>query len=151
MKRFHLDKTLPGTYDAMDALDTLVAASPLEAPSRELIRVRTSQINGCSYCVDAHSHDALAAGEKIQRLLLLSAWKESGQIFNASERILLKMTEEITLIAEGGLSDETYNTAIELLGPQKTAAAMMTIIAMNAWNRIGVGTRMHPSVRKELL
>ena len=150
MNRFHLGKTLPGTYDAMDALDSLVAASPLEAPSRELIRIRTSQINGCSYCVDAHSHDALSAGESVQRVIMLSAWKEAGDIFSREERVLLAMTEEVTLIAENGLSDETYNAAIEVLGPQKTAAAMMTIIAMNAWNRIGVATRMHPSVRAVL-
>ncbi|HTI10865.1 MAG TPA: carboxymuconolactone decarboxylase family protein [Puia sp.] len=148
-KRINFNTVQPTAYDAMDALDQFVDASAIARPHRELIKIRASQINGCAYCVDAHSHDALKLGESLQRVLLVSAWREAGPLFSEEERLLFQMTEEITLIHEDGLSDGVYEKAIALFGEEKTAQIIMIIATINAWNRIGVATQLRPSVRKQ--
>ena len=149
-KRINFNVVQPLAYDAMDALDQFVNASSLDTLHRELIKIRASQINGCAYCVDAHSHDALGLGESLQRVLLVSAWREAGNIFSEHERTLFQMTEEITLIHRHGLSDETYSKAIELFGEETTSQIIMVIVTINAWNRIGVATHLQPSRRKKM-
>jgi len=150
-KRINFNIVQPKAYDAMDGLDKFVDESSLDRLHKELIKIRSSQINGCAYCVDAHSHDALKEGESLQKVLLISAWREAGNIFSPEEKLLFKMTEEITLIHQHGLSNETYEKAIEIFGAVKTAEIMMSIVAINAWNRIGVATHLRPPLRKKQL
>jgi AhpD family alkylhydroperoxidase len=147
-KRINFNKVQPTAYDAMNALDQFVDASSIPQLHKELVRIRASQLNGCAYCVDAHTHDALQLGEPVQRVLLVSAWREAGNLFSAEERLLFQMTEEITLIHQHGLSDATYEKAIELFGEEKTAQLIMLIVTINAWNRIGVTTQLRPAVRQ---
>ena len=148
-KRINFNNVQPAAYDAMDALDEYINQSALDKLHRELIKIRASQINGCAYCVDTHSHDALKLGESLQRVLLVSAWREAGDHFSGEERLLFQMTEEITLIHRHGLADETYSKAIELFGEEKTAQIIMAIVTINAWNRIGVATQLSPALRKK--
>src|SRR5258705_7383019 len=101
-KRLDFNNVQPAAYDAMDALDQYIDRSSIEKPHREFIKIRASQINGCAYCVDMHSHDALKPGESLQRVLLISAWREAGDLFSEEERLLFQMTEEITLIHRHG-------------------------------------------------
>ena len=150
-KRINFNHVQPKAYDAMDALDKFLDEISINAIHKEFIKIRASQINGCAYCVDAHSHDALKLGESLQRVLLVSAWKEAGNIFSEEERLLFQMTEEITLIHQHGLSDETYSKAIEVFGEDKTAQIIMAIVTINAWNRIGVSTQLKPPHRKRNL
>lgn len=147
-KRINFNIVQPTAYDAMDSLDKFVKDCSLEPRYKELIKIRASQINGCAYCVDAHSHDALDLGESVQRVLLVSAWREAGNLFSENEQMLFKMTEEITFIHEHGLSEETYRQAIETFGEEKTAEIIMVIVTINAWNRIGVATQLRPSIRR---
>jgi AhpD family alkylhydroperoxidase len=150
-KRIDFNEVQPGAYDAMDALDRFVNESSVDKIHRELIKIRASQINGCAYCVDAHSQDALKLGVPVQKVMLVSAWREAGDIFSEEERTLFEMTEEITLIHQQGLRDETYSRAIVLFGEEKTAQIIMAIVTINAWNRIGVATELHPAKRKNLV
>jgi AhpD family alkylhydroperoxidase len=145
--RLNFTTVYPSAYKAMDALDQYVHNSTIDKSHQELIRIRASQINGCAFCVDMHSRDARKSGETEQRVYLVSAWKEAGDIFSEEERLLLQMTEEITLIHQSGLSDAIYEKAVALFGEQRTAQIIMAIITINAWNRIGVSTRMHPPKR----
>jgi len=147
-KRINFNNVQPAAYDAMDALDQYIDRSSIDRLHREFIKIRASQINGCAYCVDMHTHDALKLGESLQRVLLISAWRESGDLFSEEERFLFQMTEEITLIHRHGLSDETYSKAIKLFGEERTAQIIMAIVTINAWNRIGVATQLNPSLRK---
>ena len=147
-QRVNINSVEPAAYTAMDALDNYVSNSIIEAQQQEFIRIRASQINGCAYCVSTHSKDARKAGATDQRVYLVSAWREAGNIFSEEERLILLMTEEITLIHEHGLSDDTHERAINLFGEQRTAQIIMAIISINAWNRIGVATRMKPPVER---
>lgn len=139
-------KVQPAAYKAMAELDKFVLDSGIDKLQRELIKIRASQINGCAYCVNYHSKDALKLGENPQRIFLINVWRESGTIFTEEEQLLFAMTEEITLIHQHGLSDALYDKAIQLFGEEKTAQVIMAIITINAWNRIGVGLNKHPEL-----
>jgi AhpD family alkylhydroperoxidase len=144
--RFLMGKVQPEAYKAMNVLDKYVASTSIDRRLQEIIRVRASQINGCAYCVNHHVRDARKLRETEQKMHLVSVWKEAGDFFSEEEKLLLTMTEEITLIHQNGLSDKTYDEAISKLGEQKTAEAIMIIVTINAWNRIGVSLNMHPEV-----
>lgn len=142
--RFKMGKVQPEAYKAMNALDVYNSQSGIDKRSREMIKIRASQINGCAYCVNKHSQDAIKLGETAQRIFLISAWREAKNVFNEEEQLILAMTEEITLIHQHGLSDDLYEKAIRLFGEEKTAQIIMAVITINAWNRIGVGLHMEP-------
>lgn len=145
-KRILIGKVQPTAYKAMGALDAFVENSGIDKVHRELIKIRASQINGCSYCVNKHTMDARKLGVSEQRVYLTSAWKEAGEVYTEEERLIFAMTDEITLIHERGLTGETYEKAIAAFGEEKTAELIMAILTINAWNRIGVATEMHPPV-----
>jgi AhpD family alkylhydroperoxidase len=149
--RINFGKVQPQAYDAMEGLDNYVERSSISKEHRELIKIRASQINGCSYCTDAHSHDALKLNIPLQKVLLVSAWREARNVFSEEEKLLFKMTEEITLIHLDGLSDETYAKAIEVFGEALTVQIIMAVITINAWNRIGVASQLHPAVRNKTM
>ena len=144
MARFSMAKVQPDAYKAMSAMDAFVFKSGINQLHLQMIKIRASQINGCAYCVNLHSKDALKLGETPQRIFLMGVWKEAPNIFTEEEQLLLALTEEMTLIHQHGLSDELYDKAISVFGEEKTAAILMAIITINAWNRIGVGLNMHP-------
>ena len=141
-----MGKVEPNAYRAMDALDTYIGNCDVAPLHQELIRIRASQLNGCAYCVNTHTQDALKAGESGARINLISVWREATNVFTPEEQLILKMTEEITLIHQHGLSDHTYEKAMSIFGKEKTAQLMMVIIGINAWNRIGVGLKMEPEL-----
>jgi AhpD family alkylhydroperoxidase len=144
--RLKMGKVQPDAYKAMSALDKYISESAIDKLQREMIKIRASQINGCAYCVNSHTKSARALGETEQRIYLMSVWRESGDIFSEEEKLLLEMTEEITLIHKAGLSNRLYEKAIELFGEEKTAQIIMAIITINAWNRIGVSLNMAPEL-----
>ncbi len=144
--RFKMGKVYPAAYKALDHLDELVSSSPIEPWYKEMIRIRASQINGCAYCVNYHTGDALKLNIDFRKINLLSAWREATNVFTEEERLIIRMTEEVTLIHQCGLSDALYEKAISSFGEEKTARLMMVIITINAWNRIGVGLSLQPEL-----
>src|SRR4051794_2646621 len=109
--RLEAQKASPAAYQAMLGLETFVRKqSKLEPALIQLVKMRASQINGCAYCIDMHSKDARADGETEQRLYALSAWKETP-FFTDRERAALGLTEAITLIGDGHVSEAVYENA----------------------------------------
>ncbi|WP_141726629.1 carboxymuconolactone decarboxylase family protein, partial [Actinacidiphila rubida] len=86
--RLAVDRLVPHVNRAMNALDAASREVGLEASLLELVRARASQLNGCAYCVDAHSRDARDAGESERRLYALPVWRETP-FFTARERAAL--------------------------------------------------------------
>ena len=80
----------------------------------DLAYLRTSQINGCAYCIDMHSHDLIAQGVPVSKLLLVSAWHEAGDIFDMRERGVLAWTETVTDVARTGVPDDAYVAALAI-------------------------------------
>ncbi len=133
-------KTLePGAYKGMMVLEQYIRSTNLPPLLREMIKIRASQINGCAYCIDMHTQEALKIGEAQRRIFALSAWKESP-LFTKEERAVLQLTEEVTLIAEQGLSDETYHEALKFYNENELAQIIMQIVIINSWNRIAIST-----------
>jgi AhpD family alkylhydroperoxidase len=112
----------------------------IETLTRELVRLRASQLNGCAYCIDMHTKDARAAGETEQRLYALVAWEEAP-FFTERERAALAFTEEVTLVARGHVPDAAYEAVARQFNPGEIAALVALIVAINAWNAISVSTR----------
>ncbi len=137
--RLQIDQVEPKGFQSLFGIEKYLQQSTLSHTHKELIKIRASQINKCAFCIAMHAKDALDQGESLQRILLLNAWNET-ELFSPEEKILLKVTEEVTLISENGLSTETYEKAVQLLGENYLAQAIMAIIAINAWNRLSVST-----------
>ncbi|MNV84711.1 Carboxymuconolactone decarboxylase family protein [compost metagenome] len=106
-----------------------------------LIKTRASQINGCAFCIDMHTKDAIKNGETAQRIFLLNAWNETD-LFTDEEKVLLAITEEITLISKNGLTTKTYNQAKLYFSEEVIAQIIMTVVIINSWNRIAISTQM---------
>jgi len=140
MDRISIKDLEPDAYKAMLGLEQYIRKSPISPLLLEMIKIRASQINGCAYCIDMHTQEALEIGETQRRIFALSAWKESP-LFTEEERVVLQLTEEVTLISKDGVSDDTYNKVINVYGENGLAQLIMQVIIINSWNRIAVSTR----------
>ncbi len=139
--RLNIQKLEPKAYEAMYGLENFLANSELDKLHLELIKIRASQINGCSFCINMHTKDAMKLGETNQRIFLLNAWRETT-LFTEEERVILAMTEEITNISQHGLSEETYQKALTLFSENYIAIIILAITTINAWNRIAISSHM---------
>ena len=138
--RINISKLAPQAYDAILGLEKYLSGSGLDNKLFELIKIRASQINGCAYCINMHVRDAQKIGETSQRLFLLDVWRETD-LFSEKERAVLALTEAITLITNGHVQDEIYNEAASKITEQELAAVIMSIVTINAWNRIAITSR----------
>jgi AhpD family alkylhydroperoxidase len=142
--RLDFDAAVPGFYKAMATLDRAATRelddAGIEPRLRELVRIRASQLNGCAYCIDMHAKDARAIGETEQRIYALPAWRETP-FFTAQERAALAFTESVTLLASTHVPDADYAAVAAEFSPAQVGALVALIVAINAWNRIGVATR----------
>lgn len=134
----------PEPMKAMLALEKAVITSGLEHSLIELVKTRASQINGCAYCIDMHTRDAMKAGESAARLFLLDAWREAP-FYTPRERAALAWTEALTLIAESHAPDQDYLALTEQFSDPEIVKLSLLIATINAWNRIAIGFRSVPT------
>jgi AhpD family alkylhydroperoxidase len=79
--------------------------------TQELVRIRSSQINGCSFCLDMHTKEATRSGETPGRIHLVAAWRDAKG-FTEAERAALELAEQGARIATGrGVSDDAWANA----------------------------------------
>ncbi len=140
-------KAAPEVYKAMVTLDA-AARKGVDPTLAELVKVRASQLNHCAFCIDMHTKDARAAGESEDRLYLLNAWEEAGDLYTEKERAALALTEAVTVLTDGFVPDEVYERAAKHFEERELAQLIALIFTINAWNRIGVTTRMAPGAYK---
>lgn len=136
----------PELLQALVALNKAVEECGLERSLLHLIKLRASQLNGCSYCVDRHSHEARVDGETEQRLYLVAAWKESP-LFSARERLAFAWTEAVTQIAQAGVPDTLYAAALTQFSEEELVKLTMAVAVINTWNRLSVAFHALHSVR----
>lgn len=139
--RANIFQTQPEAYKAMFGLEKYISSTTLTPTHKELIKIRASQINGCAFCINMHTIDARKQGETEQRIYLLNAWRET-KLYTEEERVILEMTEEITLIQKNGLTDATYAKAKKVFDDEYIGHIIMMITIINAWNRIGIATEL---------
>ena len=139
-QRLSFKDLAPEAYEALSTLDRYVRRH-VDGTLLTLVKLRASILNGCSFCVDMHSREALAHGEDSRRLFGVAAWEDSP-FFTDRERAALALTDAVTRLAPGGVSDEVWGAAAAAFEEQDLAALLAAIIGINAWNRVGVPTRL---------
>jgi AhpD family alkylhydroperoxidase len=145
-----LDKQHPVVWRALNGLGLKVReaaeAAGIDRRTIELLYVRTSQINGCAYCLDMHVGDAVKAGETPQRLAVLPAWRDTA-LFTAKERAALALTESITELPDHRTREHEEAYAREHLSAEEFSAVSWLVITINAFNRVSIIS--HHPVRQE--
>ncbi|MEU6082262.1 carboxymuconolactone decarboxylase family protein [Streptomyces sp. NPDC047108] len=141
--RMRLADHAPEVYKAMVRLDA-AASNGVDPVLAELVKIRASQINHCAFCLDMHTKDARAMGEREDRLYLLSAWEEAPGHYTEKERAALALTEAVTVLTDGFVPDAVYARAAEHFDATELAHLIALILTINAWNRIAVTTRSVP-------
>lgn len=143
-ERVNLSKVAPDLYQMLADLELRIrercSAAGLSKGLVHLLKLRASQINGCSFCVRMHARDAAATGESADRIYLVSAWRES-QYFSEKERAALALTEAVTQIADGQVPDAVYAEAAAVLSREEIAAVEWLAIMINVWNRLAIASR----------
>lgn len=141
--RFNYTEANPAALEAMMALEKFARSSGIDRGLYELIKLRASQINGCSFCIDMHAKDLLNQGESLDRLLLLTAWREAP-VYTEKERAALELTECVTRISEGGVPDHVYESVRAHFSEKEYVDLVMAINVINCWNRLAISTGMFP-------
>jgi AhpD family alkylhydroperoxidase len=140
-QRLEWKTVAPDSYAAMLNLEKYATAG-VDPILLELVKMRASHLNGCAYCIDMHSHDALKNGESLQRLFLVAAWREAEDFFTARERAALALTDAITRIGEHGVSDEIWQGAAAHFEEKELVDLTTAIVTINAWNRFAISLRL---------
>ncbi|MDL9980949.1 carboxymuconolactone decarboxylase family protein [Microbacterium sp. ASV49] len=142
--RFDFDALVPSFSRAVASLDhaAKVEAERAGIPAglTELLRLRTSQINGCAYCVDTHSRDARDAGESFQRISAVAVWEESN-FFTQKERSAFALADSVARLADTHVPDAIVADVLEVWTEAEAAAILAILVSINAWNEIGVTAR----------
>ncbi len=141
--RLAVDDLAPRLAKAMNALEAASRDTSLEGSLQELVRTRASQLNGCAYCVDMHSRDALAGGEDQRRLFLLPVWRDT-ELFTARERAALALTEAMTRLADRQVDEDVFAAAAAQFSEVELAELVWAVTVINAWNRLGATTHAWP-------
>mgnify|MGYP003578906713 CR=1 FL=1 len=136
-----MKQEVPELYRHLVSLDRAIAESGIDPVLLELIKIRTSQINRCAYCIDLHSTAALQKGESVQRLFALSAWSESP-LFTEAEKAVLQVTEAIALIHKQGVCMQSYEELRSFFDQKGIAKLVMAMIMINAWNRSAISSQI---------
>ncbi|MBP5992524.1 MAG: carboxymuconolactone decarboxylase family protein [Acinetobacter sp.] len=144
MQRINLGKTAPDLYKKVAELDQIGTAKVYQSGIAEgfshLLKLRASQINQCAFCIRMHTQDTLKAGEGIDRITLLNAWRET-EYFEDDERAALALIEELTLISNQQIPDEVYAEAQKYYSEEQLSAIEWLGIVINTWNRIAISSR----------
>lgn len=135
--RFDTRRVAAEAHQALVELDSVI---DLDSALWDLVKIRASILNGCAFCIQLHTQDALKAGERAERLFALGAWEESP-FFTARERAALGFTDAVTRLPQGGIGDDVYDEARAHLDEAELPQLLFAVVSINAWNRLAVATR----------
>ncbi len=141
--RLNYAEASPEALHAMRLLEGAVLKSGLEPSLLELVKLRASQINGCAFCIDMHTRDAIKHGEDTRRLFLVSAWREAP-LFTPRERAALAWTEAVTEVSTSHVPDELYEKVREHFTDKELTNLTLAVVAINGWNRFAISFRIIP-------
>jgi AhpD family alkylhydroperoxidase len=134
--------SLPGAFDALQALHEATANGGVPRATLELSNLRASQINGCGVCVDMHSRALRKLGEKDERIFAVSAWREAPY-YSDAERAALALTEAASRLSDRAdpVPDDVWKEAARHYDETQLGALVMSIGMINLWNRLNAATR----------
>ena len=148
-KRLDYNRIAPAGVKALGGVYGYITQSSLPAVLIDLVYLRISQINNCAYCLDMHTRDLLKKGQKIEKLALVQAWAEAGDLFDARERAALAWAETVTRVADTGVPDEAYQAARAVFEERELVDLTIAIGLMNASNRMAISFRNTPQAVME--
>jgi alkylhydroperoxidase family enzyme len=96
-----------------------------------------------------HTRDLLKKGQKIEKLALVQAWAEAGNVFDERERAALAWAETVTRVAETGVPDEAYQAVRAVFEEKELVDLTIVISLMNAYNRMAISFRNTPQAALE--
>ncbi|TDU87647.1 AhpD family alkylhydroperoxidase [Kribbella voronezhensis] len=139
-KRISWAELVPDGYQAVLGLEKYTS-SKVEPTVLKLVKIRASMTNGCAFCIDMHTEQALKRGETTRRLMGLAAWYEST-LYDERERAALALTDAVTTLGEHGVPDDVWDDAVKHWGEEGTADLLLAIATINVWNRMMVACRI---------
>ncbi|MGY4197291.1 carboxymuconolactone decarboxylase family protein [Bradyrhizobium sp. USDA 4520] len=143
-KRLDYNQIAPNGAKALGGVYGYVMQSGLPGELVDLVYLRVSQINNCAYCLDMHTRDLIKKGVPIEKLALVQAWTEGGDLFSATERGALAWAETVTRVAQTGVPDEAYQAARAVFGEKELVDLTIAISLMNTFNRMAISFRNTP-------
>jgi len=147
--RLDYDRIAPAGVKALGGVYGYIMQSNLPAALINLVYLRVSQINNCAYCLDMHMRDLLKSGVKIEKLALLQAWEEAGNLFDARERAALASAATVTRVADTGVPDQAYEAARAVFEERELVDLTIAIGLMNTYNRMAISFRKTPQAAVE--
>lgn len=132
----------PGLYEALVGVERYLRAN-VEPSLFELVKLRASMVNGCAFCVDMHSVDALGAGEPTHRLFGLAAWRDAP-FYSDTERAALALTDAVTRLGDDGVPDDVWAGAAAVFDDRQLADLVGAIAMINLWNRVAIPCQSTP-------
>lgn len=136
MERIASHEVPKGAYAAMLNTEKYLKGAGIDPKIYHLVKLRASMINGCGYCIDMHTKEALKNGEDPQRLYLSRVWRESPH-YTEEERAALHLTETLTNISTSDV-EGAYVHAAEVFSKDEIANLTLLICQINSWNRIAI-------------
>ncbi|MBY3189231.1 carboxymuconolactone decarboxylase family protein [Rhizobium laguerreae] len=133
---------LPAAIQALNALSKVPTETGLSPKLLELVNLRSSQINGCSVCIDGHWRIARKHGETDERLFAVAGWRDAPY-YSDAERAALGLTEAITRLSDrpDPVPDDVWDEATRHYDGRSLAALVIAIANINVWNRLNIATR----------
>ncbi|OAP35287.1 alkylhydroperoxidase [Sinorhizobium glycinis] len=148
-KRLDYNQIAPAGAKALGSVYGYIMQSGLPGVLVDLVYLRISQINNCAYCLDMHTRDLLKKGQQIEKIALVQAWREAGNLFDERERAALAWAETVTRVAETGVPDEAYEAARAVFNEHELVDLTIATGLMNAYNRMAISFRNMPQAALE--
>ena len=104
----------------------------------QLLRLRVSQLNNCSYCLNLHYQAAREAGIPRAKIDTLTAWWET-ELYSEAERAAVRYTEALTRAADtdpDAAFQRFHDALVEHFGPEEMLEIVGVGVNMNVWTRI---------------
>jgi AhpD family alkylhydroperoxidase len=143
-KRIDYNQIAPAGVKALGGVYGYIMQSSLPPVLVDLVYLRISQINNCAFCLDMHTRDLLKKGQKIEKIALVQAWAEAGNLFDERERAALAWAETVTRVAETSVPDEAYEAARAVFDERELVDLTIAIGLMNTYNRMAISFRKTP-------
>jgi len=142
-QRIDYFKQSPDLFKKFADFSSSLKHSSIDESIIDLVNIRASQVNGCTFCLDMHSKEATLRGERPLRMYHVAAWRES-ELFNPRERAALAWTEALTQLPSQGVPDDIYERVRAQFSEKELTDLTYAVMAINAWNRINVAFRPVP-------
>lgn len=149
-KRISYNKAAPDAAKGFGTVHGYLSQSELGVNLINLVYLRVSQINNCAFCIDMHSQDLVKHGVPFEKLILIPAWREAGDVFSKREQAAFAWAESLANVAETGVPDEDYAAASAEFNDKELSDLSVAIALMSAFNRLGVAFRNTPAAAAKL-